>query len=276
MKAIKTLIILLPFLFCSIQVSAQNTIEFRVRLMEEEPAKEMGLRGGFAPLSWDKDIVLEDTDGDGVYRVQIEFPDSLSGKTLEYKFLKDGIWERQDIDNRKLELNGEKQILPVGKWQIHSDRYLFNKMSRSYFGKFIFIFHLGKKQGKNPKEIVWEMIEYYNWSPNNWPATPNDVLGGIKSGQDGHQGGYFEVLEDTPGKVKFIMGRYWLEWFDLYGPGLGMDKNGDIQGVSKDDLEIYYRTWFEYYCTKNNNNWELLIEEEGDSKWIVTFSDQKR
>ena len=70
------------------------------------------------------------------------------------------------------------------------------------------------------------------------------------------------------------MGRYWIEWFDLYGSGLGMDENGIIQGVSKEDLETYYRTWIEHFCTKNNNNWKYKIEEKGESKWIVTITDE--
>lgn len=253
---------------------AQNTIKFQVDLTNEESVKEVGIRGGFNPLSWTENLIMDDIDNNGVYTVTVEFPDSLTGKTLEYKFLKDGIWERQDINNRKLELTGKKQTLPIDVWKIHSDDYLFNKMSRSYFGKFIFIFHSGKKQGKTPKEIVWEMIEYYTWNPSDWPSKPNDLLGRMKSGQEGHKGGYFEILEDKPNKIKFIMGRYWREWFDLYGAGLGMDENGIIKGVSKDDFETYYSTWIEYYCNKNDNNWKFQIVEQGESKWVVTISDE--
>ena len=70
------------------------------------------------------------------------------------------------------------------------------------------------------------------------------------------------------------MGRYWRNWFELYGKDLGMDQAGLIQGVSKDDLETYYRTWIEYYCHKNDNNWKFQIEEQGESKWMVTISDE--
>ncbi|MBC3759371.1 hypothetical protein H7U19_13210 [Hyunsoonleella sp. SJ7] len=268
-RAILSMII--TFLFLD-NISAQNTITFQVDVTHEESAKEVGIRGGFAPLSWNENLLMQDIDGNGVYKITIEFPDSLTGKTLEYKFLKDNIWERQDVNNRKLFLTGKKQILPANTWKIHSDAYLFNKMSRSYFGKFVFIFHSGKKQGKTPKEIVWEMIEYYSWRPSDWPSKPSDIMDRIKSGQEGHKGSFFEILVDKPNRVKFIMGRYWREWFDLYGAGLGIDEKGVIQGVSKEDLETYYSTWIEYYCNKNDKNWELSIEDDGESKWIVTIT----
>lgn len=247
-------------------ISAQNKITFQVDLSEESSVNEVGIRGGFEPLSWEKNLVMNDDDKDGIYTVTVEFDDSLTGKTLEYKFLKDDIWERKDLNNRKIELTGEEQVLPLDKWRLHSEDYLFNKMSRSYFGKFVFIFHSGKKQGKTPKEIVLEMIQYYDWSP--WPNQLNDMLGIVEYGQEGHKEGYFEVLENEPNKIKFVMGRYWREWFNLYGDGFGMGEDGVIQGVSKDDLETYYRTWFEHFC--NFNNWKYDIEDQSEFRWVVT------
>jgi hypothetical protein len=252
--------------------NSQNIIKFQVDLTDEKSVKEVGIRGGFEPLLWNENSIMNDNDNDGIYTLTLEFPDSLTGKTLEYKFLKNDIWERQDTENRKLELTGKEQTLSISKWKIHSDEYLFNKMSKSYFGKFIFIFHSGKKQGKTPKEIVLEMIDYYNPSPNNWPSKLTDLLEMTKSGQQGHKGGYFEILDNKPNKIKFVMGRYWREWFDLYGEDLGMDENGIIQGVSKDDLETYYITWMEYFCNKNNKNWKYEIEEQSELKWIVTIT----
>jgi hypothetical protein len=268
-----TLITILFAIFIG-NLHAQTQVKFQVDLANDESVEYVGIRGGFHPLSWSENLIMGDLDSNGVYTVTIEFPDSLTGKTLEFKFLKNDIWERQDEGNRKLELTGKEQIIPISRWKTHSDEYLFNNMSKSYFGKFIFIFHSGTKQGKTPKEIVLEMIEYYNWNPNNWPSKPNDLLGFMKSGQEGHKGGYFELLEDKPNKIKVVIGRYWIEWFDLYGAGLGMDENGIIQGVSKDDLETYYSTWIEYFCNKNDNNWEFQIVEQGESRWVVTISDE--
>ena len=191
------LILIFPFI-CLGNIYAQNIIIFQVDLKDEESIENVGIRGSIAPLLWSENANMNDINGNGIYSLTIAFPDSLTGKILEFKFLKNGIWERQDMGNRKLVLTGKEQTLPMSKWKIHSDEFLFNKMSKSYFGKFIFIFHSGKKQGKTPKEIVLEMIDYYNWNPNNWPSKPNELLGVMKSGQEGHKGGYFEVLEDKP------------------------------------------------------------------------------
>ncbi len=249
-------------------INSQNKITFQVDLTDEASVKDVGIRGGLNPLSWDKNAVMHDKDNNGIYTLTVEFPDSLTGQILEYKFLKDDIWERQDANNRKIELTGKAQTLPLSQWKIHSDDYLFNKMSRSYFGKFVFIFHSAKKQGKTPKETVLEMIEYYDWSP--WPSKLSDMLGIVKYGQEGHKEGYFEILEDKPNTIKFVMGRYWREWFNLYGAGFGMDDNGIIQGVSKDDLETYYRTWIDHFC--NYNNWTYNIEDQSEYRWVVTVS----
>jgi len=268
------LLSLIFFLYIG-NINGQNIINFQVDLTDEENIENVGIRGGFEPLLWSESAEMNDTNDNGIYALTIEFPDSLTGKTLEFKFLKNDIWERQDMGNRKLVLTGKEQTLPISKWKMHSDEFLFNKMSKSYFGKFIFIFHSAKKQGKTPKEIVLEMIDYYNWNPNNWPSKPNDLIVVMKSGQEGHKGGYFELLENKPNRIKFIMGRYWMKWFDLYGAGLGMDENGIIQGVSKDDFETYYTSWIEHFCTKNGKNWKFEIEEQNELRWIVTISDEK-
>lgn len=90
----------------------------------------------------------------------------------------------------------------------------------------------------------------------------------VEYGQEGHVGGHFEVLEQTPKKIKLKMGRYWRQWFDLYGDGFGMDDNGVIQGVSKDDLETYYGTWLEHFCA--HNDWQYDIEDQGEAMRVVT------
>ncbi len=262
-----TPIALLIFLFVS-HLQAQNTITFQVDLTDEESVNKVGVRGGLQPLSWNENLIMTDNDSNGIYTLTVTFPDSLTGKVLEYKFLKDGIWERKDLNNRKIELTGKEQILPTDKWKIHSEDYLFNKMSRSYFGKFVFIFYSGKKQGKTPEEVVLELIEYYNWSP--WPDQLKDMFDIVQYGQEGHKGGYFEILEDKPNQIKFVMGRYWRVWFDLYGDGFGMDNKGVIKGVSKDDLETYYRTWIDHFC--NYNNWTYKIEDQSESRWVVTVT----
>lgn len=214
---------------------------------------------------------MTDPDGDGVYTVSIEFPSVEAGDTLEYKFLKDGAWERQDKGNRTIVMGGA-QLLPIAKWQLYTDEFLFERIKSLNFAKYIFIYSSGKKRGLSPEEIAREVIDFYSWNPHTWPSEPQQLFGALQRAQAGQQGGYFEVLEDRPGKVKFIMGRYWRNWFDLYGAGIGLDENGLIQGVSREDLETQYRSWLEHYCQKNGKNWKLQIKEQGESKWIVTIS----
>ncbi len=274
MKNIQALFTLYFFWALTTTLSAQSTLNFQVDLNGEKSVDEVGLRGNIPPLSWNESLPMTDEDGDGIYTLSLEFPTAQAGDILEYKFLKDGIWERQDIDNRKVKLNGQTQILPKSKWQLYSDEFVQNKFIRSSFGKHIFIFSSGKKRGKTPKEITQEMIEFYNWQPSDWPSKPKDLLGNFQMNQTGNPGGYFEVLEDDPQKIKFIMGRYWRKWFDLFGANLGIDQNGLIQGVSKDDVDTYFTSWLEHYCQRNNNNWKLKIEEQGEEKWIVTISSE--
>ena len=163
------LLISLPFLFSSL--SAQNTLTFQVDLTAEESVDEVGLRGNLPPLLWDTSLPLTDNDGDGIYTASIEFSSARPGDTLEYKFLKDEIWERQDTGNHKVILTGQAQTLPISKWKLYSEEFLFERIKSLNFAKYIFIYSSGKKRGLSPKEIAQEVIDFYSWRPWSVIAT---------------------------------------------------------------------------------------------------------
>lgn len=155
---------------------------------------------------------------------------------------------------------------------ISSPEEMLDRAFSLNFAKYLIIFRTGKARGLSAEGVAQEVIDFYSWRSHNWPARPQDLIGSLQRSQAPHRAGYFEVLENSPGQVKFIMGRYWRDWFDHYGPRLGLDEDGLVQGISKDDVETQYRSWLEHYCQKNGKDWKLRIEEQGDLRWIVTIS----
>ncbi|GAB5551430.1 MAG: hypothetical protein Sapg2KO_10210 [Saprospiraceae bacterium] len=59
MKSAKLIIFFLSLLFGNLD--AQNIIKFQVDLTNEKFGNEVGVRGGFEPLSWSENSIMEDT-----------------------------------------------------------------------------------------------------------------------------------------------------------------------------------------------------------------------
>jgi len=79
---------------CPLAAAQPSTVTFVIDMREEiaakrfDPAKDqVGIRSGFAPLSWGSTLPAQDKDGDGRYEVQVSFPDRpFGGQPVTYKF----------------------------------------------------------------------------------------------------------------------------------------------------------------------------------------------
>ncbi len=93
------------FLFLMAICAYGQEVTFSVD-MRKAPVQggSVGLRGSVSPLSWDSSLPLMDTDGDGIFSVQVTFAPDLSLPIVEYKFLvNDTLWEL-GAENRILSL----------------------------------------------------------------------------------------------------------------------------------------------------------------------------
>ncbi|MEL7119546.1 MAG: S41 family peptidase [Bacteroidota bacterium] len=88
---------------------AQKTqVTFNLDMVTVENPAEVGIRGGVAPLSWEKTTYLTDEDGDGVFTGTFNF--ETDQKIVEYKFVNQhDQFELKKQGNRILLLNGDKK-----------------------------------------------------------------------------------------------------------------------------------------------------------------------
>lgn len=94
------------------------TVHFSVNMNwigAEEPVTVAGTFTGWAT----SDIILSDTDSDGIYEGSYTIPAG-SNRNQEYKYLNNGIWE--EIGNRSLEVDDSdgEQYLPLDYWENRS------------------------------------------------------------------------------------------------------------------------------------------------------------
>src|SRR5919106_2165024 len=70
--------------------SVTFVIDMKARIAAKtfDPEKDrVGIRGGLAPLSWDRTTPALDPDGDGLYEVTVAFPKRpFGGQSAAYKF----------------------------------------------------------------------------------------------------------------------------------------------------------------------------------------------
>lgn len=110
-----TLVLIL--LLCNLGVFAQDDIKvkFKVNAATLTGVTKFGVRGSATPLSWDKTILLNDDDKDGVYEGEVTFLNDT--EVAEYKYVygdKTLVWEL-GAENRILFLEG-KQLETNDTW----------------------------------------------------------------------------------------------------------------------------------------------------------------
>lgn len=89
--------------------STAQQVTFKVDMSGEAVNSEVSIRGNVAPLSWYKDFVLTDEDGDNIYEGTVNF--NGDAKNLRYKFLNGAKWELAGADNRSLWFKKEPQVV---------------------------------------------------------------------------------------------------------------------------------------------------------------------
>ena len=117
-------LLVLFLLFTSLPAASQPaSVTFSIDMREEiaaqrfDPAKDaVGIRSGFAPLSWAETLPARDPDGDGRHEVTVTFPERpFGGQPVTYKFKIDaaanpgGGWE--EGTNRRVVLTGAAQVV---------------------------------------------------------------------------------------------------------------------------------------------------------------------
>ncbi len=107
----------------SLAAAEPSTVTFVIDMREEiaakrfDPAKDaVGVRGGFAPLSWGETLPARDADGDGRYEVEVPFAERpFGGQPVIYKYKIDspknpgGGWEEGRA--RRLSLTEARQTV---------------------------------------------------------------------------------------------------------------------------------------------------------------------
>lgn len=87
-------------------------VKFKVDASSLQGITSFGVRGSASPLSWEKTILLNDEDKNGIYEGEIIFPNNI--RVLEYKYVygdKNLVWELQTqnrillLDNQPLQTN---------------------------------------------------------------------------------------------------------------------------------------------------------------------------
>ncbi len=93
----------------SLSLSSQTkVITFKVSVDKENTDASIGIRGSVPPLSWEKDLKLNDEDGDGIYELKVQF--QTNRRFVKYKFSKNGELELKGNDKRTLWFKNEALI----------------------------------------------------------------------------------------------------------------------------------------------------------------------
>lgn len=85
---------------------AEYKVTFQVDMGQRENIEVVSLRGNIEPLSWDKDFLLTDENKDGIFEATIIF--NTKERLVQYKFLQNGEWELDGVDNRTYRLDSDQ------------------------------------------------------------------------------------------------------------------------------------------------------------------------
>jgi hypothetical protein len=242
--------------------NAQIVMTFQVDLkdVEMKPGTEVGIRGDMAPLSWEKSYPMEDPDGDTIYTAKIIFNEGKPGDRVMYKYMVDGVWDNDrygPFGNRVIALSNCPQVLPVDKWNVVKDfalEFLLQDAAESEIFPWIYLMSNGKINGLTPEEVVLRYTNFWR-DDHSWLQNPETLMIMEQFNQSKYTHGYFEVIENTPERVVYKIKKNWAEFINIRGD------NGNIMGVTGDDLIAVSKTWLKYVTSRKG--WSFSWEDDG-------------
>lgn len=103
-----TIVIMLASICACVQEMRDIKIHFSVDMSKAENVNSVGVIGDNSPLSWNKSILLADSDGDGIYEGDITIRAAYN--YAEFKFmLNDDIIELEGKGNRQVDFTDSKE-----------------------------------------------------------------------------------------------------------------------------------------------------------------------
>ncbi len=128
-KMKKAYIIASLLFFVSIGFAQKKVVvKFKLDASSIKGVTRMGIRGSKFPLTWEKSLYLEDNNKDGIFEVELNFPNE--SDVLEYKYVYDDktlIWELE-TQNRFLTL-GDTHVQTNDIWNVITS-YDVNKIPK--------------------------------------------------------------------------------------------------------------------------------------------------
>lgn len=267
------IVICLLILITSMPTNGQDyKVIFKVDMSKAEvddPAT-VGIRGSEAPLSWTETYPMKGPDKNGMYTASIPFENMGYGTRVQYKYYHDdNKWDNDkygEWGNRTATLCCKKQKLPIDTWD-HLDQFSFESrlLSASWgsFMNFIFVIGNAKKRGLTMKETAMENVNFWEWPiPEN--NTPEAFIIMDEQNQARTPFGYFEIIEESPEKVEYIINKDWeiqaYKW----------SEDGVVKGVSAAEVTSMIQFLYHYYVEQNG--WAISFAEEEDHKMRIMIT----
>ena len=168
----------------------------------------VGIRGSIAPLTWTETCALHGPDENGYYSVTIPFKEEDYGKRLQYKYIVNStIWDNDRYGmngNRVVTICCNEQLLPIDEWDVLHE-FAFEAFKESFsweiLSSWVYTLAKAKERGLSMEETAQEIVDFWDWEPNP-DATLEDFMIMDELYQAKSFVGYFEVIENTPDKVR--------------------------------------------------------------------------
>jgi hypothetical protein len=243
-------------------LSAQIVMTFQVDLRDVniEPGTEIGLRGDMPPLTWDKSLLMEDPEKDSIYSVKVIFNEGKPGDRVMYKYMVGETWDNDrygPYGNRIATLSNCSQVLPVDKWDALESfalEFLLQDAVESEIYPWIYLISNAKTNGLSAEEVVIRYTGFWE-DGYDWLQDPHTLMVMAEFQQAKFMHGYFEVIENTPGRAVFKVKNNWAEFVEIRG------EKGRMMGVTGKDLTDVNKTWYSIVCKEKG--WKFDWEEDG-------------
>jgi hypothetical protein len=209
MKILGTLVFALLISFATFSQSKSVVFSVNINGQDINEGDKVGVRGSFAPLDWDKSILMSDDDGDGIYTVKIDFEDEPFHGMITYKFIIENedeeIEDRWDLDrfgpegNRWVELKAGVEYAALALFDEFDDkqRWLISEMHAMWtLGEEVLYLN---EQGVSCQEIGKRFSEDGDWE---WVNSAYDFWRGYEWASQSYPLFKFEVLEGNEDLVR--------------------------------------------------------------------------
>ena len=265
------LIILFSFFSMSLMAGPSgSTVIFTVDMSgtQSRGSIVVGIRGSASPLSWNKTLVMKDSDGDGIFEAKVTFKSRPANGVVSYKFVIDNKnlsddeldWEFDtygSFGNRTMQLRPGTQYASPAVYNQFDDRQRWMISEGHAIYNLVDDIQEYKSQRKSPEQLGKDWGKKADW---DWVTDLSSFHDGVRYNMHSAPLLRYEVVKMETNLIQVKTNKPYHELVKLWD-------DSDSNRVNPDEIERVITSMFQTIASKKG--FKYSVEKTRDGRMIT-------